>query len=185
MSDSTNIAHLKRVLEAALLTSNNPMNLDALQKLFEERMDRTTLRMLLDELKQDWASGTMELVQVASGYRFQARDEFTVYLSRLTPEKQVKYSRAVLETLAIVAYRQPVTRGDIEEIRGVAVSTNVMRQLQEREWVDVVGQREVPGRPSLYATTKHFLDDFNLRTLEELPAIEDFTQEQIEFNLNS
>jgi segregation and condensation protein B len=185
MSDSTNIAHLKRVLEAALLTSSNPMSLDNMQKLFIERMDRTTLRMLLDELKQDWASGTMELVQVASGYRFQARDEFTVYLSRLSPEKQVKYSRAVLETLAIVAYKQPVTRGDIEEIRGVAVSTNVMRQLQEREWVDVVGQREVPGRPSLYATTKHFLDDFNLRTLEELPAMEDFTQEQIAFQLNS
>jgi segregation and condensation protein B len=185
MSDSTNIAHLKRVLEAALLTSSNPMSLDNMQKLFIERMDRTTLRMLLDELKQDWESGTMELVQVASGYRFQARDEFTVYLSRLSPEKQVKYSRAVLETLAIVAYKQPVTRGDIEEIRGVAVSTNVMRQLQEREWVDVVGQREVPGRPSLYATTKHFLDDFNLRTLEELPAMEDFTQEQIAFQLNS
>jgi segregation and condensation protein B len=127
----------------------------------------------------------MELVQVASGYRFQARDEFTVYLSRLSPEKQVKYSRAVLETLAIVAYKQHVPRGDIEEIRGVAVSTNVMRQLQEREWVDVVGQREVPGRPSLYATTKHFLDDFNLRTLEELPAMEDFTHEQIAFQLNS
>jgi segregation and condensation protein B len=185
MSDSNNIAHLKRVLEAALLTSSQPMSLDNLQKLFEERIDKSTLRVLLDELKEDWAERTMELVQVASGYRFQARDEFSVYLSRLSPDKQVKYSRAVLETLAIVAYRQPVTRGDIEEIRGVAVSTNVMRQLQEREWVDVVGQREVPGRPSLYATTKHFLDDFNLRTLEELPAMEDFTQEQIAFQLNS
>lgn len=180
-----NIGHLKRVLEAAILTSNVPMSLDKLQQLFEERMDRATLRMLLDELKSDWREGTMDLVQVSSGYRFQARDEFTEYLSRLTPEKEVKYSRAVLETLAIIAYRQPVTRGDIEEIRGVAVSTNVMRQLQEREWIDSIGHREVPGRPSLYATTKHFLDDFNLRTLEELPPMEDFTQGQKTFDLNS
>lgn len=180
-----NIAHLKRVLEAALLTASQPMSLDNFQRLFEERMDRATLRMLLDELKQDWSTGTMELVQVSSGYRFQAREEFTLYLSRLTPEKQIKYSRAVLETLAIIAYRQPVTRGDIEEIRGVAVSANVMRQLQEREWVDAVGQREVPGRPSLYATTKHFLDDFNLRSLEELPPMDDFTQSQQAFELNS
>ncbi len=181
----TNIAHLKRVLEAALLTAGYPMSLEQLQKLFEERMDRATLRMLLDELRQDWEEGTMELVQVSSGYRFQAREAYTEYLSRLVPEKQVKYSRAVLETLAIIAYRQPVTRGDIEEIRGVAVSSNVMRQLLDREWVDAVGQREVPGRPSLYATTKHFLDDFNLRSLEELPPMEDFTQEQKEFQLNS
>ena len=185
MSDANNIAHLKRVLEVALLTSSQPMSLDNLQKLFEERMERATLRMLLDELKQDWASGTMELVQVASGYRFQARDEFTAYLSRLTPECSATWTRLAINKNAVVAYRQPVTRGDIEEIRGVAVSTNVMRQLQEREWVDVVGQREVPGRPSLYATTKHFLDDFNLRSLEELPTMEDFTQEQIAFQLNS
>ena len=111
---------------------------------------------------------------MASGYRFQARDRYTAYLMRLHPEKQVKYSRAVMETLAIIAYRQPVTRGDIEEIRGVAVNPNVMRQLQERDWVDVVGQREVPGRPSLYATTKHFLNDFNLRSLDELPPMEVF-----------
>lgn len=183
MSELNNIDQFKRVLEAALLTSSQPLSLDDMQKLFVERVERATLRMLLDELKQDWETRTMELVQVASGYRFQARAEFTIFLARLTPEKQVKYSRAVLETLAIIAYKQPVTRGDIEEIRGVAVNPNVIRQLQEREWIDVVGQREVPGRPSLYATTKHFLDDFNLRSLAELPPMEDFAQQ--EFQLNS
>lgn len=183
MTELNNIDQFKRVLEAALLTSSQPLSLDELQKLFVERVERATLRMLLDELKQDWETGTMELVQVASGYRFQARAEFTVFLARLTPEKQVKYSRAVLETLAIIAYKQPVTRGDIEEIRGVAVNPNVIRQLQEREWIDIVGHREVPGRPSLYATTKHFLDDFNLRSLAELPPMEDFAQQ--EFQLNS
>lgn len=183
MTELQNIEQFKRVLEAALLTSSQPLGLDDMQKLFVERVERATLRMLLDELKQDWDARTMELVQVASGYRFQARPEFAVFLARLTPEKQVKYSRAVLETLAIIAYKQPVTRGDIEEIRGVAVNPNVMRQLQEREWIDVVGQREVPGRPSLYATTKHFLDDFNLRSLAELPPMEDFAQQ--EFQLNS
>lgn len=183
MAELNNIDQFKRVLEAALLTSSQPLSLDDMQKLFVERVERATLRMLLDELKQDWETRTMELVQVASGYRFQARAEFTPFLARLTPEKQVKYSRAVLETLAIIAYKQPVTRGDIEEIRGVAVNPNVIRQLQEREWIDVVGQREVPGRPSLYATTKHFLDDFNLRSLAELPPMEDFAQQ--EFQLNS
>lgn len=183
MSELNNIDQFKRVLEAALLTSSQPLSLDDMQKLFVERVERATLRMLLDELKLDWETRTMELVQVASGYRFQARAEFTIFLARLTPEKQVKYSRAVLETLAIIAYKQPVTRGDIEEIRGVAVNPNVIRQLQEREWIDVVGQREVPGRPSLYATTKHFLDDFNLRSLAELPPMEDFAQQ--EFQLNS
>lgn len=179
MSEVSNITELKNVLEVALLTSHEPLSLDDMQRLFAERMERATLRMLLDELKQDWADRTMELVQVASGYRFQARAEYTDFLARLNPERQAKYSRAVMETLAIIAYRQPVTRGDIEEIRGVAVNPNVIRQLQERDWVDVVGQREVPGRPSLYATTKHFLDDLNLRSLSELPPIEDFTQQEI------
>ncbi|HEY0842795.1 SMC-Scp complex subunit ScpB [Methylotenera sp.] len=176
MTEASNIRELKNVLEAALLTSHQPLSLDDMLRLFTERMERATLRMLLDELKQDWAERTMELVQVASGYRFQAREKYTTYLMRLHPEKQAKYSRAVMETLAIIAYRQPVTRGDIEEIRGVAVNPNVMRQLQERDWVDVVGQREVPGRPSLYATTKHFLNDFNLRSLDELPPMEVFAQ---------
>lgn len=162
-----------------MLTSHEPLSLDDMLRLFSEKMERATLRMLLDELKQDWAQRTMELVQVASGYRFQAKAEYADFLARLNPERQAKYSRAVMETLAIIAYRQPVTRGDIEEIRGVAVNPNVMRQLQERDWIDVVGQREVPGRPSLYATTKHFLDDLNLKSLSELPPMEDFTQQDM------
>ena len=184
MNQPNNITESKNVLEVALLTSHEPLSLDDMTRLFAERMERTTLRMLLDELKQDWATRTMALVQVASGYRFQAKIEYATYLARLSPDKQAKYSRAVMETLAIIAYRQPVTRGDIEEIRGVAVNPNVMRQLQERDWVDVIGQREVPGRPSLYATTKHFLDDLNLRTLAELPPMEDFAQQEISRNLN-
>ncbi len=180
MSEISNVTELKNVLEAALLTSHEPLSIDDMLRLFAEKMERATLRMLLDELKQDWAERTMELVQVASGYRFQARDEYAVFLARLNPERQAKYSRAVMETLAIIAYRQPVTRGDIEEIRGVAVNPNVIRQLQERDWIDIVGQREVPGRPSLYATTKHFLDDLNLRSLSELPPMEDFTQQEIQ-----
>lgn len=180
MSEISNTTELKNVLEAALLTSHEPLSLDDMQRLFAERMERATLRMLLDELKQDWVGRTMELVQVATGYRFQARTEYASFLARLNPERQAKYSRALLETLAIIAYRQPVTRGDIEEIRGVAVNPNVIRQLQERDWIDIVGQREVPGRPSLYATTKHFLDDLNLQSLSELPPMEDFTQQEIQ-----
>ncbi|MEQ1766207.1 MAG: SMC-Scp complex subunit ScpB [Methylotenera sp.] len=183
MTKPENITQKKQVLEVALLTSSQPLSLDDMQKLFADRMERATLRMLLDELKQDWDTRTMELVQVATGYRFQARPEYCTFLARLNPEKQSKYSRAVMETLAIIAYRQPVTRGDIEEIRGVAVNPNVMRQLQERDWVDVVGQREVPGRPSLYATTKHFLDDLNLKSLTELPAMEDFVNSEAQLDL--
>lgn len=179
MSETGSVHALKNVLEAALLTAHDPLSLDDMQRLFVDKIERATLRMLLDELKQDWADRTMELVQVASGYRFQAKAEYAEFLARLNPERQGKYSRAVMETLAIIAYRQPVTRGDIEEIRGVAVNPNVMRQLQERDWIDVVGQREVPGRPSLYATTKHFLDDLNLKSLSELPPIEDFAQQDI------
>jgi segregation and condensation protein B len=179
MNEPDNAIEFKKVLEAALLTAGQPLSLDDMLKLFAGRMERTTLRMLLDELKADWSEKTLELVHVATGYRFQAKAQFSDFLMRLSPERQPKYSRAVMETLAIIAYRQPVTRGDIEQIRGVAVNPNVMRQLQEREWIDVVGQREVPGRPSLYATTKHFLDDFNLRALSELPAIQDFEQTEM------
>lgn len=179
MNETSSVHELKNVLEAALLTAHEPLSLDDMQRLFVDKIERATLRMLLDELKQDWAERTMELVQVASGYRFQAKPEYANFLARLNPERQGKYSRAVMETLAIIAYRQPVTRGDIEEIRGVAVNPNVMRQLQERDWIDVVGQREVPGRPSLYATTKHFLDDLNLKSLSDLPPIEDFTQQDM------
>jgi segregation and condensation protein B len=179
MKEPDNIIEFKQILEAALLTAGQPLSLDEMLKLFAGRMERTTLRMLLDELKTDWQEKTLELVQVASGYRFQAKQQFSEFIVRLSPERQPKYSRAVMETLAIIAYRQPVTRGDIEQIRGVAVNPNVMRQLQERDWIDVVGQREVPGRPSLYATTKHFLDDLNLRSLSELPPFDDFAQSEI------
>ena len=177
------IEEMKQVLEAALLTTAQPLSLDELLRLFDGRMERTTLRMLLDELKTDWQARTLELMQVASGWRFQARPIYAPFLARLSPEKPQKYSRAALETLAIIAYKQPVTRGDIEEIRGVSVNPNIIRQLQEREWIDVVGQRDVPGRPSLYATTKNFLDDLNLRSLAELPPLEDFSQAGIPLDL--
>lgn len=179
MKEPENINEMKQILEAALLTAGQPLSLDDMLKLFAGRMERATLRMLLDELKQDWEDKTMQLVQVATGYRFQAQEHLSEYIARMNPERQPKYSRAVMETLAIIAYRQPVTRGDIEDIRGVAANPNVLRQLIERDWIDVVGQREVPGRPSLYATTKHFLDDLNLRSLSELPPIEDFSQAEM------
>jgi len=174
---------MKNILEAALLTNAEPLSLDEMLRLFVDRMERATLRMLLDELKADWQSGTMELVQVASGWRFQAREEYAAFLARLNPDRPQRYSRAALETLAIIAYRQPVTRGDIEEIRGVAVNPNIMRQLVERNWVDVIGQRDVPGRPSLYATTKTFLDDLGLTSLAELPPMETFAQAEIPLDL--
>ena len=180
MMESNNVSQMKVILEAALLTSPNPLSLDDMLRLFSERIERATLRMLLDELKQDWQSrnpNSMELVQVASGWRFQALPVLAPYLSRLNPDRPQRYSRAAMETLAIIAYRQPVTRGDIEELRGVAVNPNTIRQLQERDWVDVVGQRDVPGRPSLYATTKTFLDDLNLKSLADLPAMETFIEQ--------
>lgn len=177
------IVEMKQVLEAALLTAAQPLALEDLLRLFAGRMERATLRMLLDELKSDWQTRTLELTQVASGWRFQARAEYAPFLARLNPEKPQRYSRAALETLAIIAYRQPVTRGDIESIRGVAVNPHIIRQLQEREWIDVVGQRDVPGRPSLYATTKIFLDDLNLRSLAELPPMENFTQHEFPLGL--
>jgi segregation and condensation protein B len=179
MKEPENITEMKQILEAALLTAGQALSLDDMLKLFAGRMERATLRMLLDELKQDWEGRTLELTQVATGYRFMTKPELSAFVARMHPERQPRYSRAVMETLAIIAYRQPVTRGDIEQIRGVSVNPNVMRQLVERDWVDVVGQREVPGRPSLYATTKHFLDDLNLRSISELPPIEDFTQSEI------
>jgi len=176
---------MKAVLEAALLTSPMPLSLDDLGRLFPDKVERATLRMLLDELSQDWLQRqpqNMQLVQVASGWRFQASDDMVPYLARLNPERPQRYSRALLETLAIIVYRQPVTRGDIEELRGVAVNPNTIRQLMERDWIDVVGQREVPGRPSLYATTKTFLDDLNLKSLSDLPPFDSFIQ-QPEFAL--
>ena len=144
-----------------------------LGKLFDEELGAETLRKLLEELRRDWIGRGVELVSVAGGWRFQTRPEFQRYLSRLSPEKPPRYSRAVMETLSIIAYRQPVTRGDIEEIRGVAVSTHVIKTLEERGWIDGVGHRDVPGRPVLFATTRKFLDDLNLRSLGELPPLEE------------
>ncbi|HYC44348.1 MAG TPA: SMC-Scp complex subunit ScpB [Burkholderiales bacterium] len=167
------LAQAKRILETALLTSAEPLALAELKKLFDEELSNDTLRKLLDELRDDWEGRGVELVSVASGWRFRARPESQKFLDRLEPQKPPKYSRAVLETLAIIAYRQPVTRGDIEDIRGVTVSSNILKSLEARGWIDVVGHREVPGRPQLYATTKAFLDDLNLRSLEELPPLDD------------
>ncbi|WP_425315635.1 SMC-Scp complex subunit ScpB [Sulfurimicrobium lacus] len=164
---------IKTILETALLVSQEPLTLHQLGKLFDEAPGAEALRKLLDELRSDWSGCGVELTSVAGGWRFQSRPEYQKYLDRLNPEKPPRYSRAVLETLAIIAYRQPVTRGDIEEIRGVAVSTQVIRTLEERGWIDAVGHREVPGRPALLATTRKFLDDLNLRTLNELPPLEE------------
>ena len=167
----------KRVLEAALLTAAEPLPLSELKRLFDEDFDDDTLRTLLSDLRSDWSQRGIELAQLASGWRFQTRPEVQPYLDRLKNEKPPKYSRAVLETLAIIAYRQPVTRGDIEEIRGVAVSPNILKTLEARDWIDAVGHRDVPGRPALYATTKKFLDDLSLRSLAELPPLSEVSSE--------
>ena len=164
---------VKRVLETALLVSPEAMTLPELKKLFDQDLGNETLRKVLEDLRADWEGKGVELTNVASGWRFRARPEYQKFLDRLNPQKPPKYSRAVLETLAIIAYKQPVTRGDIEDIRGVTVSSNILKSLEARGWIDVVGNREVPGRPALYATTKAFLDDLNLRSLEELPTLED------------
>jgi len=168
-----NVNEVKIVLETVLLASQEPVSLNDLRKLFDEELSTETLRKLLEELRQDWLGRGVELVNVATGWRFQTKPEFQKYLERLSPEKPPKYSRAVMETLAIIAYKQPVTRGDIEEIRGVVVSSQILKTLEDRGWIDVVGHRDVPGRPALFATTKDFLNDLNLRSLQELPALED------------
>ena len=161
----------KRVLETALLVTAEPVPLGDLKKLFDEAFDDDTWRALLDDLKRDWANRGIELVQLAGGWRFQTRPEYQGYIEKLKNEKPPRYSRAVMETLAIIAYRQPVTRGDIEDIRGVAVSPNILKVLEGRGWVDAVGHRDTPGRPALYATTRKFLDDLGLRSLSELPPL--------------
>jgi len=163
----------KRVLEVALLAAAEPLPLAELKRLFDGDFDDDTLRSLLADLRGDWSQRGVELAQLASGWRFQTRPEFQSYLDRLKNEKAPKYSRAVMETLSIIAYRQPVTRGDIEEIRGVAVSPNILKTLEARDWIDAVGHRDAPGRPVLYATTKKFLDDLGLRSLAELPPLSD------------
>lgn len=174
MDAFNDLSAMKMVLETALLTSQEPLTASDLKKLFDEDVSADAIRIVLDQLQSDWQNRGIELTHVASGWRFQARAEFQKYLARLNPEKPPRYSRAVMETLAIIAYKQPVTRGDIEEIRGVNVSSQILKALEARGWVDVVGQKEVPGRPALYATTLNFLDDLNLRSLEDLPALEAF-----------
>jgi segregation and condensation protein B len=164
-----NTQDAKRVLETALICAREPLPLRDLRALFSDELAADTLRMLLDELVRDWEGRGVELVCVASGWRFQSRPEMREYLDRLNPEKPPRYSRAVMETLAIIAYRQPVTRGDIEDIRGVTVATQIIKQLEDRGWVDVIGYREAPGRPALLATTRQFLDDLGLASLEQLP----------------
>jgi segregation and condensation protein B len=166
-----NTAEAKRVLETALICANTPMQLPEMKALFDGELGPDTLRRLLDELVNDWSERGVELVALASGWRFQSRPELRPYLDRLHPEKPPKYSRAALETLAIVAYRQPVTRGDIEDIRGVTVSSQIVKQLEDRGWIEAIGYREAPGRPALYATTKQFLDDLGLASLDQLPPI--------------
>src|SRR5918994_3421294 len=162
----------KRILEAALLASQDPLGLTDLKRLFDGELGADTLRPLLAELAEEWHGRAVELVSLASGWRFQTRAELQPYLDKLFPEKAPRYSRAVMETLAIIAYRQPVTRGDIEDIRGVTVSTQIIQQLEDRNWIEAIGHREAPGRPALYATTRQFLDDLGLASLDQLPAIE-------------
>jgi len=162
----------KRVLEAALICSSQPMALREMSALFAGEVGNDTLRELLEELADECKGRAIELVSVATGWRYQSRAELAPYLARLDPERPPKYSRAVLETLAIIAYRQPVTRGDIEDIRGVAVASSVTKQLEDRGWIEAIGYREAPGRPALLATTRQFLDDLGLATLEQLPTLE-------------
>ncbi len=171
-----NPAEAKRIIEAALLASQEPLSLADLKRLFEEEIGSGTLGRLLAELREDWSAKAVELVDLASGWRFQTRPDFQPFMDRLNPEKRPRYARAVMETLAIIAYRQPVTRGDVEDIRGVTVSTPIIQALESRGWIDVVGHRDTPGRPALYATTKGFLDDLGLRSLEELPPLEEIAR---------
>ena len=162
----------KRVLEAALICSSQPMSLPELAALFADEIGADTLRDLLDELGREYAGKGVALVQLASGWRFQSRPEMAGYLARLNPERPPRYSRAVLETLAIIAYRQPVTRGDIEDIRGVAVASTIVKQLEDRGWIEAIGYREAPGRPALLATTRQLLDDLGLQSLDQLPTLD-------------
>ena len=167
------VEHVKRVLEAALLSSTDPLTVQQLKRLFSGQVDADTIRKVLEVLRGEWTERSIELTTVASGWRFRVKPQYQEFLDRISSDKPPRYSRAVLETLAIVAYRQPVTRGDIEEIRGVAVSPPTLKALEERGWIEVVGNRETPGRPALFATTKKFLDDLNLRSLEELPPLDE------------
>ena len=168
-----NTEQFKHILEAALLASTEPLPVAELKRLSDISLDNRQMETLLEELAQDWQGRGVELTSVASGWRFRAKPEMQPYLDRLNPQKPPRYSRAVLETLAIIAYHQPVTRGDIEEIRGVAVSSQILKALEARGWIEAIGTRDTPGRPELFATTKQMLDDLNLRALQELPALEE------------
>jgi segregation and condensation protein B len=168
-----NTQEAKIVLETALICTQEPLKIGDLRTLFADDISADTVRNLLEDLRSDWSGRGVELVGLASGWRFQSKPAMRTYLDRLHPEKPPRYSRAVLETLAIIAYRQPVTRGDIEEIRGVTVNTQVVKQLEDRNWIEVIGHRDVPGRPALYATTRQFLDDLGLKSLDELPPLDD------------
>ena len=168
-----NTVDAKRVLETALICAQQPVPLRELRVLFNDALGSDTLKLLLQDLQLEWAQRGVELVQVASGWRFQSRPEMREYLDRLHPEKPPRYTRATMETLAIIAYRQPVTRGDIEDIRGVTVNSLIIKQLEDRGWVEVIGHRETVGRPSLFATTRQFLDDMGLQSLDQLPVLDD------------
>lgn len=167
------VAQLKKIFEAALMTSLEPLSMSELKKLSDVPLESSRIEELLQQLAAEYADSGIELNRVASGWRFRARPEMQAYIERLDPQKPPRYSRAVMETLAIIAYRQPVTRGDIEEIRGVVVSAQVLKTLESRGWVESIGTRDTPGKPALYATTQQLLDDLNLRSLSELPALEE------------
>lgn len=176
-----NMADAKRVLETALICSQQPLSLRDMRSLFNEALGADTLKDLLHQLSYEWADKGVELVAIASGWRFQSRPEMREYLDRLHPEKPPRYTRATLETLAIIAYRQPVTRGDMEDIRGVTINSLLIKQLEDRGWVEVIGHREAPGRPALYATTRQFLDDLGLKSLDQLPLLESVANEDSVF----
>ena len=172
-----NTADAKRILETALICSTQPLPVRELRVLFEDELGADTIKSLLIELQEDWTQRGLELVSVGSGWRFQSRPEMRDHLDRLHPEKPPRYTRAALETLAIIAYRQPVTRGDMEDIRGVTINSQILKQLEDRNWVEVIGHRETVGRPALYATTRQFLDDLGLGSLDQLPVIESPAQQ--------
>lgn len=167
-----NLVDAKRVLETALICSPQPLPMRDLRTLFDDALDSDTVARLLSELQDDWALRGVELAHVATGWRFQSRPQMRPYLDRLHPEKPPRYSRATLETLAIIAYRQPVTRGDMEDIRGVTINSQLLKQLEDRGWIEILGHREAPGRPALYGTTRQFLDDLGLAALDQLPALD-------------
>jgi segregation and condensation protein B len=181
-----NTIEAKKVLETALLCAHEPLSINDMKKLYVENgeageeVGADTIKSILEELRSDWADKGIEVVSLSTGWRFQSRPEMKKYLERLNPEKPPKYSRATLETLAIIAYRQPVTRGDIEEIRGVTVNSQTIKMLEDRGWIEAIGHRDVPGRPGLFATTKQFLDDLGLTSLEQLPPLQQVTRENVQ-----